>query len=157
MKNVIHTIISSLTFALLAMVAGYFIPKTYYQYFDQTAYYQVKNPVPVEKRDYKACDEVDVYIIRKSLIDGQGDSIINLSLVRDGNGTRERVAAEIKSISITKGDGKIITHWKLPCGIDPGEYFFEGTVKYQVRGIDKYTAFNTEFFKVVETPKEIIE
>lgn len=146
LTKLFHIIFFAAAFAFL----GQYIPQTYYQYFDKTNYYQIQVPAPIEMRDYKACDKVDVYIIRKSLIDGQGDSIINLSLIKDGNGTRERVATENKRVSITAGDGTIITHWALPCEIKPGNYFFEGTVKYQVRGIDKYTAFYTQQFEVKE-------
>lgn len=146
LTKIFHIIFFASAFAFL----GQYIPQTYYQYFDKTVYYEIKVPAPIEPRDYKACDMVDVYIIRKSLIDGQGDSIINLSLVKDNNGTRERVTTENRRVSITQGEGTIITHWAIHCDVKAGKYFFEGTIKYQVRGIDKYTPFYTDYFEVTE-------
>lgn len=139
---------SAILFGIAFMVTGYIIPNLYYRFFDSTNYYEIKIPLPVEERVYKPCELVDVYIVRKSLIDTQGDSIINLALIRDGNENRERISTETKRISITKGDGTIITHWQLPCMITSGEYFFEGTVKYEVRGFEKYTPFYTQSFLV---------
>ena len=143
-QRVLYALLGAIAFSLLFKI----LPETYFNYVDKTTYYEIENQIKVESKIYKPCDNVNVIITRKSLIDGQGDSIINLSLVKEGVTTRERVSTTEKRVSISKGVGTIITPWALPCGINDGKYYFEGTIKYTVRGILKYTAFNTETFEV---------
>ena len=136
-----------LLFGILFAVIGYAVPRTYYQFFDKTEYYKIKSPIEVEQKAYQPCQNVKVYLVRNSLIDSQGTSIINLSLLKENS--RERVSQQVKEVSMTKGEGIIITSWQLPCNIEPGQYFFEGSVKYKVRDFEKYTPFNTVNFEVV--------
>lgn len=136
-----------LLFGILFSVVGYAVPRTYYQFFDRTNYYQVKSPIDVEQVAYQPCQAVKVYLVRNSLIDSQGTAIINLSLLREDS--RERIAQQIKEVSMTKGEGIIITSWPLPCDVKPGQYFFEGSIKYSVRDFQKFTPFYTVKFEVV--------
>lgn len=149
--HILKTIPHVILFGLVAAIAGYFIPHTYYQFFDNTQYYIVHNPVMIEEDVTEACGKVDAYINRTSLIDAQGDSVINLSLIReDKDGVSDRVTSLTRRISITKGSGVVITHWNIPCDVAPGDYYFDGVVQYDVRGITKYTPFVSEIFEVKE-------
>lgn len=149
--NLLKTIPYMVIFAVIAIAAGYCIPQTYYQYFDTTEYYQIKNPVEIKEEQVFACSQIDAYIDRVSLIDGQGDAIVNLTLIReDMDGALDRVKSINRRITITKGSGVIITHWEVPCEIKPGTYYFDGVVEYEVRGVKKNTSFKTELFNVEE-------
>jgi len=136
-----------LLFGILFAVIGYAVPRTYYQFFDKTDYYQIKTPIEVEQVAYKQGQAVKVYLVRNSMIDSQGTSIINLSLLKENS--RERVSQQVKEVSMTKGEGIIITSWELPCDIKPGQYFFEGNIKFKVREFEKYAPFYTVNFEVV--------
>lgn len=159
MKNFIshlHTSFNSMAIgALVFIAAGYAIPNVYFSFVDSTNYYTIKNPVEVELRDYQACESAKVYMIRESLLTSQGRSIINLNLVKTSG--HERVDTQIKDISFTEGSGLIILNWNIACNTLPGEYFFEGTMAYKVRGFQKYSNFKTINFQVVasESAKQL--
>lgn len=155
MKKILNTLPSVLTFAVLFSLLGTFIPQTYYQFFDTTEYYKIAEPVEIEDRDYFACDYVNAYITRTSLIDGHGDSIINLSLVREDTGeVVDRIVSSERHVTITQGTGTVITHWEIPCNADPGSYHYDGVVEYEVRGIKKHEGFVSEVFTVAERSEE---
>lgn len=136
--------------AILFTMAGYIIPHIYFEFFDKTDYYKIKNPVEVDLRDYEPCQSVKVYMIRESLLTGQGRSIINLNLIKkDDRGGNERVDTQINTISFTEASGLVILNWKIACDATPGEYFFEGTMAYKIREFEKYSAFKTINFTVV--------
>lgn len=150
MKRIIATLPHMMLFGALFAIMGFLVPYTYYNYFDNTQYYKVISPVKVEQREYKACEKIDAYIDRESLIDGHGDSIINLTLIReDETGIKsDRITSVYREITMTRGKGVVVTHWTLPCDVRPGKYYYDGVVQYEVRGIKKYTAFTTEVFEV---------
>lgn len=121
----------------------------YFSYFDKTKYYDIVNPITVEKRTNYACGYVDAYIHRKVLAPIQGTSVKQLTLIRRDNGLNQRVQSYVTAIQADVGEATVITHWRLPCDIDPGTYFFEGTVAYKIGDIQKTTHFYTETFDVV--------
>lgn len=151
MKRILNTLPSVIVFAVLATLLGTLIPQTYYQFFDKTDYYQITSPVLIGEGDHYACELVDAYINRTSLIDGHGDSIINLSLIKKESGeVVDRIISKERRISITQGSGTVITHWEIPCNAKPGLYYYDGVVEFEVRGIKKHESFKTEVFEVVE-------
>lgn len=151
MKRFIKTVPSVITFTLLFAILGTLIPQTYYQFFDLTEYYKIGEPVRIEQREYYPCDYVDAFITRESLIDGHGDSIINLSLVREDTGeVLDRVISEERRVTIKKGSGTVITHWEIPCIAKPGRYYYDGVIEYEVRGIKKHEGFVSDVFRVYE-------
>lgn len=155
MKRFLHTLPSIVIFALLFSILGTLIPQTYYQFFDQTKYYKIIEPVRIEQKDYVACDYVDAYITRESLIDGHGDSIINLSLIREDTGeVVDRIVSSERRVSIKKGNGTVITHWEIPCTAKSGRYYYDGVIEYEVRGIKKHEGFISETFLVKEGGNE---
>lgn len=154
-KSIAHTIPNMIIFGALFAIMGFLIPYTYYNYFDNTHYYKILSPVEVEQKEYHFCEKIDAHINRESLIDGHGNSIINLTLIReDESGRKEdRIKSTSRQISIKKGFGVVITHWSLPCDLDnksveTGKYYYNGVVEYEVRGIKKYEPFETEVFEI---------
>lgn len=133
-------------FATLFAVLGYYLPKAYFTWFDQTVYYSIKVPIEVEKEAYKAGDIVTVEIDRTALITTQGISIRELILV-DEKGNKE-VFRYNNNLAINAGSEKLNVEWLLPPNIKDGVYFFQGVVSYPIRGITKFTPFCTEKFTV---------
>ena len=154
-KRLLETIPHVILFGALFSFMGYVIPYSYYNFFDNTHYYKILSPVEVEQKEYHFCDSINAYINRESLVDGHGNSIINLTLIReDETGLKkDRIESVSRQISIEKGNGVVITHWKLPCEVDnnlvaTGKYYYDGVVQYEVRGIKKYEPFTTEVFEI---------
>jgi len=143
-KNINTIVLMGITF----MLAGYLIPHIYYEFIDTTNYYSIKNPVEVLEKEYEPCDTVPIYLVRNSAIDSQGQSIINLNLIKDDS-SQERVDTVIKVVSINKGEGQITLNWEIDCNAKAGEYYFGGTMSYKVREFTKYSPFNTVPFTVV--------
>lgn len=121
----------------------------YYRYYDKTKYYDITNPVTVERKQVVECSFVDAYIHRKVLVPIQGTSVKQLTLIRQDNGKSERIRSFTTDIQADVGEATMIAHWELPCGIPKGYYYFEGTVTYKVNDITKYTHFTTETFQIV--------
>lgn len=147
-SHLVSNLNTVLLFGILFMGAGYIIPTVYYRYFDTTEYYKIKTPIEVEQRDYYPCEYAKIYLVRNSLINGQGRSIINLELIED-SGVQKRVETTIKEISFTEGEGLIILNWEISCKASPGKHYFQGTMSYQVRGFQKYTPFKTTDFNII--------
>lgn len=151
MKKFLQTIPSVLTFTALFALLGIFIPQTYYQFLDTTDYYSIQEPVIIEEGVHLPCENVNAYITRTSLIDGHGDSIINLSFIREDTGeVVDRIISAERRVTITQGTVTVITHWGIPCSAKPGKYYYDGVIEYEVRGIKKYERFTSEIFMVSE-------
>ena len=146
LEHLKESIFSIVLFATLFSVLGYYIPRAYFTWFDQTVYYTIKVPVEVEKDVYKSGDIVTVRIERSALIDTQGISIRELILV-DEKGNRE-VFRYNTNLAINAGKEDVTVDWLLPPNIKDGVYFFQGVVSYPVREITKVTPFCTERFEV---------
>jgi hypothetical protein len=137
-------------FATLFTLIGWAVPDIYVKYLDKTEYYKIEVPIRVEKQLYQACDYVDVYIKRNSLINTNAKVILELTLIRNSGQELDEVYRETRDIVIQTGETTQIAHWPLPCFIKPGTYYFGGNANYKVNGIDKYTPFKTEAFQVIE-------
>lgn len=145
-------------FSMAFMVIGYYLPRIYLTYFDQRKFLEIITPVTVEKKENLKCAYIDVYFQRKALAPIVGNSVKKLNLVRE-DGKKVRVETTVNYIQIqpTEDVQLMIAHWKLPCDIDNGTYFYEGTVEYKVNDITKYTTFYTENFNIVATDSSRLE
>lgn len=148
-------------FALFTLISWslQFIAGIYYKYYDKTRYYKITSPILVERKQNTLCSFVDAYVHRKVLVPIHGNSIRQLTLIREIDGRRERIRSYTTDIQAEVGEDTIVTHWKLPC--DPkeapfGTYKFEGTVAYKVNDYTKYEQFSTEPFEIIATPSALI-
>ena len=156
-REAFDTIVHMLLFAVLAMVIGYFIPLIYYRYFDNRNYYDIVSPITVENKKNIICTYVNAYVNRKVMYPIFGTSVRQLTLIREKDGKSVRMRSYTTNIQADVGDGVMIAHWPLPCDVPYGTYYFEGTVKYEVRGLTKYTHFYTENFDIVATSAAELE
>lgn len=135
------------------------LASVYYKYYDKTRYYKITSPIPVERKQNTLCSFIDAYIHRVVLVPIHGNSIKQLTLIRQTDGKRERIKSYTTDIQAEVGEDTIVTHWQLPC--DPkeapfGTYDFEGTVAYYVNDILKYEQFKTEPFEIIATPSALL-
>lgn len=159
MKNLISIVLGTIKerifsmvfFAALFSVLGYYIPRAYFTWFDQTIYYSIEVPIQVEKEVYQSGDIVTVDIIRTALLDTQGVSIRELTLVGE-NGNTE-VFTYNTNLAINAGKEHVRVDWLLPPNIKDGVYFFQGVVSYPIRDITKFTSFCTEKFTIKNQTK----
>lgn len=148
----LHIVIFSAAF----MVIGYYLPKIYIQYFDKRVYYEITNPITVEKKVNNKCEFIDAYINRRALVPIKGSSVRQLTLIRV-DGKYQRIANFETPVQADIGETTMIVHWLLPCDIPIGTYFFEGTLEYKVYDITRYTHFYTENFIVQSTSSAVIK
>lgn len=113
---------------------------------DKTEYYKIESAKTIEET-VTACNEVSIIIVRNALLDLQGHAVSELVLVRVGEPDSE-VLISSQDISINKGYDTVIADFDIPCDTKPGRYFWRGTVKYQVRGYDHITTWNSNQFSV---------
>ncbi len=148
--NTLDYMLHMVLFGMAFIVLGYYIPKIYYAYFDKKVYYEITNPVIVEQKINHQCNYVDAYIHRKVLAPMKGNSVRQLTLIRENDGLKQRIRSFSTDIQADIGEATMVVHWQLPCDIPVGTYFFEGTVEYKVFENTKYTHFFTENFIVKE-------
>lgn len=154
-----YIIFFSILFYIISLTAQ-ILSNIYFKYYDKTKYYDIKNPITVEKKTNFLCSYIDAYIQRKVLVPIQGTSVRQLTLIRKNDGFSQRIKSYTTDIQADVGEGTMVAHWKLPCDPEeapPGTYYFEGTVTYKVRDITKYTHFITENFEVVASSSAVID
>lgn len=148
----------SILFYVLSLT-GQILSNIYFKYYDKTKYYDITNPITVEKRQNFLCSYIDAYIHRKVLVPIQGTSVRQLTLVRKNDGRSQRIKPYTTDIQAEVGEGTMVVHWRLPCDSEeapPGTYYFEGMVSYKVGDITKYTHFITENFEVMATSSALM-
>jgi len=136
-------------FSFIFSFVGWFIPRTYFEYFDRTKYYKIYSPVLLDKEKYKSCEIVSVYIRRESIIEVKGDVLIELILIQKNNSIDKRTKI-IRETNIDKGEKLVVIHLPLPCDNVKGEYYFLGSVTYEINHVNKVEHFNTVKFQIYE-------
>lgn len=120
--------------------------KLYFERVDSTQYYRVIPPVRTDKKQYKPCDPVEVFITREAKIDTQGKSIVSLTLVNENPLVKKRITTITRDVIVTKGIDTYVATWNLPCDIRDGTYYWEIDFRYFVKDITKTTHFTTDSF-----------
>jgi hypothetical protein len=143
-----------LGFFILFTVMSYALQsagKLYYRYIDKTVYYDITNPITVERKQNVVCTYVDAYIHRKVLVPIQAVSVKQLVLMRV-DGKKESRGSYTTSFQADVGETTNVAHWILPCDIPLGTYMFEGIASYRINDVPKTTHFYTENFEIIATP-----
>src|SRR3990172_10155025 len=139
----------ALVFAFMFSVIGWAIPNIYYQYVDGTVYYTVEQPISVDKTVYKPCKETILITKRNALIDTIAVFSTDLTLVgEDGSEFKVPDGHLNTEASVRKGEVVVKVAYKLPCELADGRYFWQSTMNYSVRGVQKIYTYITEVFEV---------
>jgi len=129
----------------------------YYQHFDNTIYYKIFSPIPVERKQVQECSYVNAYVHRVVLTPITGTVFRQLVLINIDTHQKMHISQKYtNSFEANMGDETIIHHWKLPCDIPLGWYQFEGVVDYKVGNIEKKTIYQTELFEIVASPSALL-
>lgn len=138
----------ALIFAFHFIVIGWLIPNFYFHYLDKTDYYTVVQPVSVDQKWYKPCDDVVLTTIRTSVLDFSGNVQTNL-LLKQGNNVIFRVPDVNfnRRVSVKKGVKVAVAFsYPLPCSLADGVYYWQVTLDYKVKGFDReYIAVSDTF------------
>jgi len=148
-KRITFAVIGLLLFVLL----GQAIPDFYFKYFDKTQYYSIIQPIPMDQKWYKPCDETTLTATRTSLIDTQASFSIDLILTKsDGTEILKVPNGHLnRDASVKAGEKQTISViYPLPCELPDGIYFWQATMKYSVRGVEKQYTYITDTFNVNE-------
>lgn len=148
MKN---RLINAIIVGIFFVVAGYLIPQTYYSYLDNTNYYQINN-VSIDKEFYAPGDDVIVTISRTSLVNANATAVRELVLLQIEGEDQifDEVYRVIDQSSIDVGTQIIKVHFQLPQNLREGEYFWRGTIAFDVREREKTVSFTTPTFDIVK-------
>lgn len=144
-------------FAVVFLMAGLIIPHIYYEYLDRRQYITVEQPVTYNKKAFKPCETAVAVIkytavqdlalksrVRVYKVEPEGNRII-LEVPPTGQTPTETF---VKKTPIT-GD-KIVTRSQVPCDYEPGTYFYEAFLTYEVRGALHHYSYISTQVEIVE-------
>lgn len=132
----------ALIFATLFIVLGYFTPRFYEQYIDQTNYYTIKQPATVDQESYKQCDKIAVTAVRTSSFNMSVHSTVQLFLVNTNGQIYKGVVVYDGNVIV--GISKdVVIHliYTVPCDIRDGQYYIKGIIVYPLPLIEKTRSY----------------
>ena len=137
-------------FAIAFTIIGWAIPETYYRYVDNRNYLIVDSPISVDKNYYKPCENVILTTSLTALVDMDAVLLNQLVLV-DEAGVQHQIPSSLIELQapIRKSDAHVVSHhFRLPCDLIDGRYYWKGTFTYFVRDSRKVTSFISQTFNV---------
>lgn len=145
-KRVLYAISGAAVFAFL----GFTLPYIYFRYFDNTQYYTVVQPIPVDRKYYKPCDNTILTTTRTSAVDTQATFGVDLVLKdKDSNTILKVPNAHFNTeASVKAGTVTLSVVYKLPCALPDGLYYWQATMKYSVRGFEHQYTYVSDTFNV---------
>ena len=137
-----------LGFAAIFAILGWYIPKTYFQYFDKTEYLKFESLASTDKKVYVPCEPIRLLTIRTTLIQMDVENIMTLVRINDDN-SFNKDAGPILHFAFDEGERVPVTgKFKLPCDAEHGVYFYEGINKFKVQGNLKRQYYISEQFYI---------
>ncbi len=133
---------------VLLTVLGQLLPNIYYKYFDKTNYITVKQPVPVDAKEYRPGDTILLLLERTSQLDIALDGQYELALVR-ATDRYEPIAEQNTRGVVTMGRRIIIYKFQIPDDAPTGKYFIRGVYPYSFKGRDISYPFTSDFFSIL--------
>lgn len=122
-------------------------PKMYFEYLDDTIYFDViEVSIPGEKV-FAPCEQVPIELFRVSLVNTSATFIDELVLVNVDS--EEEVRRYTGETAINEGTKTIAITYNLPCEVDEGNYIIRSITEYEIRGVSKQTAWTSPVFEVV--------
>ena len=143
-KRVTAAIIGCFIFILVPIMMTNF----YFHYVDDTAYYSVVQPIPVDRKYYKPCDKVNLTLTRTALLNLSLDVNIELVLRKDDQTIAKITDAQIhRNPSVKKGEKQtVLLSYNLPCNIEDGLYYWQFLATYKIHGYERiYLAISDTF------------
>lgn len=142
--RILFALIGASIFALVPLLLSY----TYFRFFDQTNYYTLVQPISIDQKWYRPCDDVVLTSNRTSLMNLSGTIQRKLVLKRANDSNFIVPSGQsVKSISVKKGKAiSVSASYRLPCDLANGLYYIEITFIYPVRTFEHtYVAISDTF------------
>lgn len=138
-----------LGFALFSVV-GYYAPRAYLQYYDDTHYIDVPQLVTFDRKVYSAGETQRAKLTLKINVDSDIVLKSRLMLILLDNQFEVVKQSEVESFVVAKDEPQtFLLDAPLPCDLVDGNYLYRGEVVYVVRGVEKRTVFDTDVFTVM--------
>lgn len=140
-------LILAAVFAFHFIVIGWLVPDFYFKYFDNTSYYSIVQPIPVDKKYYKPCENVLLTATRTSLINTTLTANIELILRKDNETIFHVPDAKFqRNATIKEGKITVLVKYPLPCKLPEGLYYWQVIATYRVHGYERqYIAISDTF------------
>lgn len=146
--SLFHRFMNAGIIALLFGVIPLVVSDFYYEFLDKTQYYQITN-AEVVNTNVKACQDSEVLLTRNALIDLQAKAISELILYRI-NAPDTEIAIYTQELSVNKGAATMKILLPIPCKASAGDYFWRGTVTYDIKGDSRITFWESTKFHVIQ-------
>lgn len=144
----------SLLFAALFSIIGWGVPRFYDRFLDHTVYYDLKAPILLDRKAYKACDMQLATSTRNAKINLEIRFVRGLyRLTKDETGNELGPGAlkySIERMAVVEAskDKTVVAIYQLPCDTTPGIYYWKVAALYKVNGIERTDIFVSENFNV---------
>ena len=145
--NTMTFCLHSLLWGLVFVVVGYYVPRIYWEHFDQKVYYEVETPIQVDKEVYNAGDIMILSSTNTSLVTTRMDIVGRLVLVDVD--TKRAVYYQEISVPIREGMHEFELEARIPEDTGTGKYRWEGIGVINVHDVDKTYKWFTEEFEVI--------
>lgn len=113
-------------------------------------YYVIIPPVRTDKAQYKACEDMTLYVTRDAKLTTSGEMIFALNLRMKDQGTTRRVYSTRKNMIIKQGITTLETTLGIPCTANPGAYDWEMLATFNAYGNTKTVNFTSESFTIIK-------
>lgn len=147
-NELIHRIFNAIICGAAFILIGYFLPKLYVLSVPDDYYVTFNNSVTTENSVYHSCDQMMMITTVDSRINTH--LLISVSLRLIELKTDKSVYGGSFITYVTQGHKSVKEFMNLPCGLQTGNYFWEGMGEYEVFGIKKYLVWKTEPFEIAE-------
>lgn len=149
-------LVTIMVFAIAFSVIGYYVPRTYFEFFDARDYVEIRQPVSPEFPTYNRGEKIGLIINRRSFINTeviQTGKIVHVNGALQTKQLDERYYSKKIAIENTKGQWVVIKTdgVRIPCDAAAGSNFIQFVFQYPVNGIPKTYSYITEVFNVTDT------
>ena len=144
-------IILGVVFAFLFAYGGRTIFDVYYKYMDTRQYIEITQPISIDKKTYKPCESMTLTTKLTAEIDVNVKSLTQLVLVKV-DGSVQRIGKVLEGeVPIMKRSQHVVSgSIPLPCTLEDGTYYWQGTASYMVFGNLKSLSFISDTFNVYQ-------
>lgn len=150
LERLVYMALFSATFSIV----GYFVPKIYYQYLDQTEYIHIKQPVSTEVSEYKKGENAGLLISTKSKINVSVEQTAKLIHINGNQVATQLSDADTPDVIVLeKTEDYVIRKTNslyIPCNALTGTNFFQVNFTYELNGVKKTYSYISDTFRVLD-------
>lgn len=152
--------------AIIFLVAGHtitdYLPSVYYRFVDSSVYYYfgrfenealIRTDQLITSKDkYSSCDYAELTGARYANFSGTLDSVRQLMFIKSVDGEKPTnlfIDSVVAKATVSKSDGQLVgVVVKLPCDLQPGNYYYQGEVSFVVHDVPKTYNWTSNIFTI---------